>query len=113
MRLWVFLLTCGALAVACSGAEDNGLLTSNGGDGGGGNDGATNDAGNPGCDVSRCATVPDGFHVVRQSTSACPQGWDTLSGVAAPISAEGACSCNCNITQDPDCNTGNVGRYFD
>src|SRR4051794_37303175 len=101
-----------SLLVACGGAEDSPLLDSGngGGDGGGSDAIASNDVspvdtGNN-CEPT-CATIPQGFQPVRPSAAntACPSGWVTADGFTNPAATDGACACNCNITQNPDCTT--------
>ena len=110
-----FLLVLGSVAAACGGAADTPLL---GDGGGGGGDGSTVDSvapdGGANCDVSRCANVPAGFHAVSlvDATASCPNGFDTSDLVTAPIANDGACTCACNVTTQPDCTNGSVTRYL-
>ena len=106
------------LMCACGGAEDSLLFDgggTTGGDGGNGGDTSTGDSGPQSCDVSRCATIPSGFRAVRLSDTktACPSGWDSKDVVSNPVASADACTCDCNVTQQPDCNGGNVTRHFD
>ncbi len=93
-------------------SSPEGGVTVDAGDAGG--DGQTNDAGS-GCDITACATIPDGFTVVGFSNGAiaCPTGWTSTSVVSAPIASSGTCSCSCNVTAQPGCNTGSITRYLD
>ncbi len=117
-----FLLGLGVVFVgACSGADESPLLDAGatGDDGGGGGDVIIgNETGpvesGPSCDPT-CLTVPQGFRPVRlgDANTACPSGWTTNDGLTNPTAGDTACSCNCNVTQNPDCSTGKVFRGFD
>lgn len=109
------------LLVACGGADESPLLdggANGGGDGGGGDVIVGNDTGpidtGGNCDP-KCATIPQGFRPVRlgNANSACPSGWTTADGVTDPTGTDGACTCNCNVTQNPDCTTGKIFRALD
>ena len=105
--------------VACSGAEDTSLIS------GGGNpsnqDGGpivTGDSGpNPGsCDLSKCGiTVPTGFTLLTtvDPKNECPTGLVKRDAVADPSVDPAACSCACNVTQQPDCSKGAIQRGID
>lgn len=108
-----------SLLVACSGADESPLLDggTSGGDGGGsdvivGNDTGPIDTGN--C-ATTCATIPQGFRPVRlgNANAACPSGWVTADGFTNPAASDNACTCSCNVTQDPDCSTGKIFRALD
>lgn len=106
-------LACGlGLGVACGGAEDSPLFDGGAGGDGGGDGSTTTDAG---CDNAKCPTVPQGFALVRvaQSQGACPSGWDATDAVTSPTAAADACSCDCNVTQQPSCEDGTITRGFD
>jgi hypothetical protein len=115
-------LSLGFVAVivaACGGAEDTPLLDSgSGGDGSSGSDGGLVDTKpvdtGTNCEAT-CATIPQGFRPVRpiDAKGTCPSGWVSADGVTNPIAASDACSCACNITQNPDCTTGKIFRAFD
>lgn len=106
--------------VACGGAADSPLLdgggaTPDGGGADGGDGGGKPDAPNN-CDTSKCPSIPDGFVAVRmldQASNACPNGWTSADGVTNPVVADGACSCECNVTQQPSCDSGNIYRFLD
>jgi hypothetical protein len=109
------------LLVACSGADESPLLDggSSGNDGGGGNDVIVgNDTapveGGPSCDP-KCATIPQGFRPVRlgDANAACPNGWTSADGFSSPTASDGACTCACNVTQNPDCTQGKIARGYD
>ena len=108
------------LLVACGGADESPLLDggTSGGDGGGGDAIVGNDTGpidgGPSCEA-KCATIPQGFRPVRlgNANSACPSGWATADGFTNPSASDGACTCNCNVTQNPDCTNGKILRAFD
>jgi hypothetical protein len=106
--------------VACSGAEDTSLIS------GGGNpsnqDGGpivTGDSGPlpPGsCDLSKCGiTVPTGFTLLTtvDPKNECPTGLVKRDAVAEPSVDPTACSCACNLTQQPDCTKGAIQRGID
>lgn len=107
--------------VACSGAEDTSLI----GGGNGNNPGAdggpivTQDSGpvNPAmCDVSRCGVVvPQGFTVLTTAgaNGTCPAGLTQRDAVTGPSADPSACSCSCNVTQQPDCSKGMIQRNLD
>ncbi len=102
----------------CGGAEDSPLLDggSSTTDSGGGKDvNMTPDVGPNQCDVAKCATIPNGFHAVRlaDANAACPSNWSSVNAVTSPVAADGTCTCNCNVTQDPACGTGQIFRYLD
>jgi hypothetical protein len=110
------------LAVACSGAGDNPLTGDGGGGttvidgGGGGSDGGGNTLDAGPCDAKCGINVPNGFTLVAATTDrtqACPQGWTTHDIVGDPKLADGACSCACNVSQKPTCNTGSILRHLD
>jgi len=116
MRRFAFLLP--SVVLACGGAEDSSLLGDGGGGGGDtgtGGDGSVTEGGPQSCDVTRCAKVPDGFQVVSlvDANTTCPTGFDTNDVVSSPAASDGACTCGCNVTTQPDCTTGNVTRYLD
>lgn len=107
------------LAAACGGAEDSSLLDS----GSSGDDGGTDAIvgkdtgpveGGPNCEP-KCATIPQGFRPVRvgDKNTACPSGWVTADGFTNPTASDSACTCACNVTQNPDCTTGKIFRGFD
>ena len=77
-----------------------------------GNDTGPVDTGS--CETT-CATIPQGFRAVRlgDANTACASGWDTADGFTNPTASDNACTCNCNVTQDPDCTTGKIVRGFD
>lgn len=114
------LFVCAAaLLFGCGGAEDSPLFDGGGGstgDGGGTSDVImTPDMGGGNCDVSKCATIPSGFHAVRlnDGNTACPGSWTSTSVVTSPVAADGACTCQCNVTQDPGCGSGQIFRFLD
>lgn len=118
----VLALVFGSVAsvvAACGGAADTSLLGDGGGGGGGGDGGGGTDGvapeGGGNCDVSKCANVPAGFRVVSMvdPNAACPNGFDTSDLVTAPVASDGACTCACNVTTQPDCNTGPITRSLD
>jgi hypothetical protein len=109
------------IASACGGADESGLLDGGGTNGDGGNGGdviAPNDSGpvdsGPNCEP-KCATIPQGFRPVRlgNANTACPSGWTTADGFTDPTATDNACTCNCNVTQNPDCTTGKIFRALD
>ncbi len=113
MRTYRFVLPSAALVsiVACGGAQDTILL-----DGGNGGSDAASDAAIDAaqCDITQCATIPDGFVPVGlMAQGPCPQGWSSTDVVTAPAVTDGACSCSCSVTAQPDCTTGSVARSFD
>jgi len=104
-------------AFGCGGAEDSPLLDggSSATDSGGGGDVITTpDTGNP-CDVAKCATIPSGFHAVRlaDANASCPSNWTSMNAVTNPAAPDGTCTCSCNVTQNPSCNSGQIFRYLD
>jgi len=118
-------ISCLALAfalgpLACGGAEDSPLIGNGNGNPNNGTDGGTNPIGTDGgaaqCDLSRCGvTVPDGFTVVTSvdAKASCPNGFAQHDAVVNPTAEASACSCNCNITQQPDCTKGAINRSLD
>ncbi len=76
-------------------ASDGGSGSSSGGDGG-----------NP----APC-TITNGWTLVLgvAGGGGCPGGYpEAYMGVSNPQAGAGACTCSCNITQQPSCTTGNV-----
>lgn len=110
--LW--FLACAALG-ACGGAPDSPLF----GDGGGGGDGGVgvdgSSEGGPNCDLSKCPSIPNGFALVRlgEGKGSCPSGWGSSDVVTNPTVSDGACTCDCGITQQPTCDTGDIYRGYD
>jgi hypothetical protein len=117
MRAVAFLGALSLVVAACGGAPDSPLLGGDSGttgnDGGGGPDVITNDA--PGtCDLAKCnITVPDTFSLVTMTATSCPSGWGSRAGVTAPTAGDGTCTCDCNVTAQPDCSTGTIQRFDD
>lgn len=107
-------------AGACGGAADTDLFnpggTSDGGGGGGDGGGGGGDAGT-GCDPSQCGlSAPSGFTLVAYAgnqDSACPAGWTSTDARSDPAAQDGACSCDCNVSAQPDCGTGTIIRKYD
>jgi hypothetical protein len=123
MRSFPYFTIVSFLLAGCSGAPDSDLLGPTGPDTNTGDAGADTgsdvvmlpDAGP--CNAGSCGlTVPAGFRVVGFADSrkdACPQGATTLDLVADPIAADGACTCACNVTTQPDCTKGGIARGYD
>ncbi len=120
MRSAVIFLASSTIVLACGGV-DGGIIGGDDDSGGGNSDGGGggNDArpieGGPNCDISKCAAAPDGFHAVRPAgaKATCPDGWASAVVVSNPIVGDGACTCGCNVTTPPTCNTGDITRYLD
>ena len=103
-----------ALVLACGGAADNPLLDydSGGGDAGIDLDAEGTDGGN--CDQTKCPPIPAGFTIVTLAQGqACPSGWGSNDAVTNPTAEGGACTCACNVSQQPDCTQDDVTRAFD
>jgi hypothetical protein len=117
-----FFLGLGIVFVgACGGADESALLDggASGDDGGSGGDVIVGKdvgpvEGGPNCEP-KCATIPLGFRPVRlgSANTACPSGWVTADGFTNPTATDGACTCNCSVTQNPDCTQGKIVRAFD
>ncbi len=118
MRLLLFVSVVSSVIAACGGANDTQLLGDGGGGGGdGGNNGDVIPPidGGGSCDITRCAQVPSGFDVVSlvDSATTCPSGFTSTDVVTSPTAGDGVCTCNCNVTAQPDCSTGNITRFLD
>jgi hypothetical protein len=50
---------------------------------------------------------------LNDGKQACPGNWTSNDVVTNPVASDGACTCECNVTQDPDCGTGQIFRYLD
>jgi hypothetical protein len=109
--------------LACSGADTVDVLSPSANNPDNGVDGSTADGSQPktdggnACDPSKCnINVPQGWKLATASkdrTAACPDGWKTTDVVADPVADPAACSCGCNVTQQPDCPGGAVTRNLD
>jgi hypothetical protein len=120
MRSFFAFVFFASVAAACSGAGDNPLGGGGGGggsDGGGGGDGGGgSDSGLGPCDAKCGVNVPNGFKLVAASPDrqqACPQGWTSHDVVGGAMLMDGACSCACNVSQQPTCSTGSIMRSLD
>ncbi len=113
----------GGLA-ACGGADSIDVLNGNpnppGADAAAA-DGAVNpgsDGGpNPNCDPAKCGlNAPQGWKLAtaqKGRSAPCADGWKTTEVVADPVADPSACTCNCNVTQQPTCGGGTVMRNLD
>lgn len=120
MRWLLSSVVLGSVLVACSGAGDNPLTTGGGGgnsgtDGGGGDGGNNTDSGLGPCDAKCTINVPNGFKLVAAGDRnlTCPQGFTSHDVVADAKVSDGACGCECNMAQQPTCNTGTIVRTLD
>ncbi len=61
------------------------------------------------CSATNCELLPDGFQLVALGASGaeCPSGFaQPTATVEQPSFDPGACSCSCNVTQQPTCTLG-------
>lgn len=61
------------------------------------------------CGTSSCEVLPDGFQLVALGAVdvPCPSGFtQPFDAVEQPSLDPGACTCGCNVTQQPACNVG-------
>jgi hypothetical protein len=66
------------------------------------------------CDLARCGiTVPAGFTLMTATDGTCPNGFTSHDWVSDPTLTDSACSCACNVTQQPECSKGNIMRALD
>lgn len=124
MRTFFTSLGTVLFLVACSGAEDSNVFNNNNGgkDGGTstGDSATTTDSGvnpnDPKCDPSKCnLTVPPNWSLTSYADGKgeCAMGLDKKEVVSEAAVTGDACSCACNVTQQPDCSSGQIVRNLD
>jgi hypothetical protein len=101
------------MVYACGGAPDTPLLDGGNGNPEGGLVDQVNGDGSGTCDISACVSVPSGFDPVTLSASNCPSGWSQTDVGSAPMAGDGTCTCSCNVTAPPSCDSGAIHRYLD
>jgi len=115
-----------------AGSSGDGVASSSGGDGGGSGSGGSSgaasgsssgsssgsasssgsDGGGDGGNTGPCAS---GWTLVLgvSGGGGCPGGYpEAYMGLTNPQTQPGACTCSCNITQQPTCTTGNVNWNY-
>jgi hypothetical protein len=100
----------GAASGSSSGSSSGGSSGSGSGSGGssGSGSGGSSDGGNTGPCVSGWTLV-----LGVSGGGGCPGGYpEVYMGVTNPQAQTGACTCSCNVTQQPSCTTGNVNWSY-
>ena len=102
----------GACASESTGSGGNPFGTGDDGGGGTGSSGGSSGSAGDGGNTGPCES---GWTLVLGVSGGgqCPSGYsEVYMGVTDPTAQDGACTCPCNITQQPSCTTGNLSWSY-